>query len=127
MTRWLRFSSWIYRAILLLYPDDLRLDFGAEMTEVFTEDLARAWLRRGPSGVAAVWCCAASEIVSVAIPERLENPAVRARAVSVALHIAVMGGIIAIGTFSQAMPRVEWHGIVALKLPSQSSASTPGR
>jgi hypothetical protein len=76
MTRWLRLSSRIYGGLLLLYPQELRRDFGAEMAAVFAEDLADAWRRQHSRGVFRVWWCSLCEVVRIAVPGHTENPAV---------------------------------------------------
>ena|ERR1700722_14494663 len=112
----MRVSALIYRSLLLFYPEDLRFAFGDEMTEAFAEDLACAWRERDASGMAAGWWCAACDGVTIAIPGRLANPVLRTRAVSVAVHIAVVGGMLALGAIRDAMPRHAWHGVVELHL-----------
>jgi hypothetical protein len=113
MTLGLRLSSWIYRGLLLFYPCELREDFGDEMTEAFTEDLARA---RGALGIASVWCCALSELVTIAVPRRLADPWVRTLMMATALQIATLGGVLAIAAVHQAMPSEIWHGVVTANL-----------
>jgi hypothetical protein len=76
MIRFIDWNARIYAAVLPLYPQELRRDFGAEMIEVFVEDLAEAWRNAGLAGAIGVWCRAAWEIVRIAIPRQLENPAV---------------------------------------------------
>ena len=76
MTRLAEWNARIYAAVLPLYPPELRRDFGAEMTEVFAEDLAEAWRNAGLPGAIRVWCCAAWEIARIALPRHLENPAI---------------------------------------------------
>jgi len=76
MIRFIDWNARIYTAVLPLFPQELRRDFGAEMTEVFAEDLAEAWRNAGLAGAIRVWWCAAWEIVRIAFPRQLENPAV---------------------------------------------------
>lgn len=76
MTRLAEWNARIYAVVLPLYPPELRRDFGAEMTEVFVEDLAEAWRNAGLPGAIRVWCCAAWEIARIALPRHLENPAI---------------------------------------------------
>src|SRR5205807_1636717 len=58
MTDALVLSSRLYRRMLILYPEDLRRDYGAEMALVFADDLAAARRERGMRGVVRVWRCA---------------------------------------------------------------------
>ena len=60
-----------YEKSLLLYPNELRGDFGSEMIEVFDEQLWEAYARSGFVGLLRVWFSAAREFVTVAIPGRL--------------------------------------------------------
>lgn len=76
MTRLTQWNARIYAAALPLYPQELRRDFGTEMTEVFVEDLAEAWRDAGLAGAVRVWSCAAWEIARIALPRQLENPAI---------------------------------------------------
>jgi hypothetical protein len=76
MIRFIDWNARIYTAVLPLFPQELRRDFGAEMTEVFVEDLAEAWRNAGLPGAIRVWCCAAWEIARIALPRHLENPAI---------------------------------------------------
>ncbi|HEU5020947.1 MAG TPA: hypothetical protein VFT60_03625 [Bryobacteraceae bacterium] len=51
----------IYGMLLRLYPAELRRDFGAEMIEVFLEDLASGRPAR-------VWWCSIRELFRIALP-----------------------------------------------------------
>jgi hypothetical protein len=62
-------NAWIYRKLLLLYPQDLRRQFGAEMTLAFTEDIENMGARR-------VWWCAIREVMTVALPDQRSNRSV---------------------------------------------------
>jgi len=116
----MRFSPLIYQAMLRLYPEDLQRDFGEDMADAFTEELLRAWRERGfirkTVAMAGVWWWAVSELVTIAIPAKLANPAVEARAMSVALHLVVVGGALALVAVHDQMPAHIWHGLVELHL-----------
>jgi len=43
VTQLFRWSLRAYRSLLILYPDDLRRDFGPEMLEAFAQDLSVEW------------------------------------------------------------------------------------
>jgi hypothetical protein len=62
-------NAWLYRKLLLLYPRDLRLEFGAEMTLAFAEDIQNM-------GKLRAWWCALSELVTVALPGQVSNRSV---------------------------------------------------
>jgi hypothetical protein len=71
-----------YSLLLALYPHELRQRYGAEMALVFREQMGGEFERRGPAGVAGVWLTAGWEIVRVALPLQLRNPALIAAALS---------------------------------------------
>jgi len=83
-------STRIYGALLRAYPPELRRDYGAEMTQVFLEDLDDARLRRGWAGVARVWWRSACELIRIALPAQLEKPAVVVPAISFAFCQFIM-------------------------------------
>ena len=86
----LRLSAWTYRGILLLYPLDLRQNFGLEMSEIFCDDVADAWRCFGVAGVFRVWLCALSEVLRIAIPSQRTNPVFAVPATSFAFSIFMM-------------------------------------
>jgi len=63
-----------YRALLILYPADLRETFGADMTGVFEDQLSDAWKESGPAGVMRVWLYVAHELFFIALPAQLAAP-----------------------------------------------------
>lgn len=84
-------STWAYRGILLLYPPDLRRDFGPEMTELFSEDLDDAWRSCGFGGALRVWWCALCEILRVALLGQRTNPGFVVPSIAFALNTVVVG------------------------------------
>jgi len=60
-------SRKIYETSLVLYPDDLREEFGEEMVEVFQEQVTDAYAERGVRGLIGVWFCAAREFFAIAL------------------------------------------------------------
>jgi hypothetical protein len=112
-------SALIYRAFLTIYPADLRHNFGEEMAGVFTDDLEDALIdahrthRLAP--VARVWWHALTEVLAIAIPGRLANEALVAPAVSLAIHVALVGGVLILATFAtEGMPAAIAHGYLTL-------------
>jgi hypothetical protein len=85
-------GSRVYSHLLVLYPDELRRDFGADMALVFAEDLDTARRKAGLPGVIRVWQCALCEFLRFALPRRASSPAVRVPAISLALFLAVVSG-----------------------------------
>jgi len=74
-----------YERFLILYPRDVRSDFGSEMIDVFNEQLTEAYSRSGFAGLLRVWCRAMLEFVTVALPGRLAGRAVPTLAVMATL------------------------------------------
>jgi hypothetical protein len=118
--RWfVQSSALIYRGILCLYPCDLRLKFGDEMAGVFTDDLEDALTDASRTHrfrpIARVWWHALSEVLGIAIPGRLANEALVAPAVSLAIHLALVGGFLILATFAtEGMPAAIAHGYLTL-------------
>lgn len=88
----LRLSARVYGGILLLYPPDLRRDFGPEMNQLFGEDLADAWRSSRLAGVLGVWWCAVCEVLRVAIPSQRTNPAFAVPAISFVFSLLAQCG-----------------------------------
>jgi hypothetical protein len=78
-------SHQVYESSLILFPLDLRGDFGKEMIEVFDEQAREAYSRRGFSGLLRIWLSATREIVTVAFPGRLVGRAIPIIAVTATL------------------------------------------
>jgi hypothetical protein len=80
-------SHQAYESSLIVYPRDLRSDFGNEMIEVFDEQAWEAYSRRGFSGLLRVWFSATREIITVAFPGRLVGRAIPIIAVTATLAL----------------------------------------
>ena len=78
----LRISCTVYGLLLAFYPKELRQRFGADMMQVFADQMCGEWQRRGVSGVVWVWLTSGWEVISVAAPLQLRNPVVIAAAFS---------------------------------------------
>ena len=83
----LELSHKIYARSLVLYPGDLRRDFGAEMVEVFDEQVSQAYSRGGFPGFLWVWFSAIQELVTIALPSRLAERVVPIVAVAATLTL----------------------------------------
>ena len=59
----------VYELMLSFYPAELRAEFGAEMTEVFLEDLKDSRKRSGWAGASRVWWRSVRELCRIASPE----------------------------------------------------------
>jgi hypothetical protein len=85
MTGILARSIWLYEKLLLLYPADLRREFGSEMALIFAEDLKSAWGDARIAGVLQIWWYAVRELVTVALPAQRSNPCILVPALAFAL------------------------------------------
>ena len=84
-------SAWLYEKLLLLYPEELRREFGAEMALAFSDDLASAWGDARLTGVIQIWWYALREVLTVALPGQRSNPCVLVPALSFALAALTQG------------------------------------
>jgi hypothetical protein len=84
-------NAWLYQKFLLLYPQDLRRDFGAEMTLAFAEDVQNM-------GNLRVWWCAVRELLTVALPGQRSNRSVLVPALSFGLCALTQSAELWIGT-----------------------------
>jgi len=84
------FSVRAYSAMLFLYPAELRRDFGAEILDVFREDLNHASSYRGLAGMLSVWACALREFVRIALPAFAENRRIAVPSILFAFNEAVL-------------------------------------
>jgi hypothetical protein len=87
MSRFLRWSVRAYHSLLILYPDDLRRDFGPEMLEAFMQDLSVECAARSVKGAIRVWRITLRELIQIGFPAWLETPAVTVPAISSAMAI----------------------------------------
>lgn len=90
MSALLALSLRAYSAMLFLYPSELRRDFGAEILDVFREDLDHASSYRGLAGMLSVWACALREFVRIAFPAWAENRRVAVPSILFALNEAII-------------------------------------
>jgi hypothetical protein len=82
MSQLLLHSTRLYERLLLLYPEDLRREFGAEMVLAFADDIEAAWGDARVAGVLQIWWYALCEIVTVALPGQRSNPCLLVPALS---------------------------------------------
>lgn len=75
----------VYQKLLLLYPEDLRRDFGNEMVLAFAEDLQQAWGDARWAGAIQIWWYATRELLTIALPGQRSNPYVLSPAVAFAV------------------------------------------
>jgi hypothetical protein len=94
-----RISCSAYHFLLILYPHELRNEFGDDMMDVFAEQMSGQWNRHGVVGVVRVWLIAGWEVMSVAAPLQLRNPLVIAGALSF-----VCSSVLALAFFRSVSP-----------------------
>ena len=94
----------MYSILLSLYPAELRTDFGAEMTQVFLEDLEDSARGHGFVGVARVWRRSLKELFRIALPARAAGREIAVPLIMYALQELYLGGILLL-TGGRAMPR----------------------
>jgi len=90
MSALLTFSLRAYSAMLLLYPRELRRDFGSEILDVFREDLDHATSYRGFAGILSVWACALREFIRIALPAYAEDRRVAVPSILFAFNEAIL-------------------------------------
>jgi hypothetical protein len=114
----------LYGWLLALYPADLRREFGAEMRELFLDDLADA---RGLIGFIGVWWCALCEVLRVALPGQRTNPVVIVPAIAFVFSMLSQCGTVLTIRHSLAQESPQQVLIVllfAIALPSVATAIT---
>ena len=121
MTTALPLSSRIYGRLLVLYPEELRRDFGAEMALVFADDLQAARREAGLRGALRVWRCALGEFVRLALPACASSPAVRVPAITFALFTTLMTGEMGLAIRHAPHPLSPMAGSAILMLPLYST------
>ncbi len=84
----------VYGLMLSFYPADLRRDFGAEMTEVFLEDLEDSHRRGGRMGAVRVWWWSVRELCRIASPEVISRREIAVPLVMYVLQSIYLAGII---------------------------------
>ncbi len=100
MTATLHWGLRAYERLLILYPEDLRRDFGADMMEAFDEDLAAA---RGIGGAFRVWRSTLREVLQIAVPAWLEIPTVAVPLLSAAFVAASQSPLIVLTAHTQSL------------------------
>jgi hypothetical protein len=87
-------NAQIYSLFLSFYPADFRRDFGAEMTEVFLEDLEESRQRGGWLGAAHVWWRSVRELCRIASPEVISRREVAVPGLMFVLQTLYIGAIV---------------------------------
>ncbi|HVW09218.1 MAG TPA: hypothetical protein VHC90_11590 [Bryobacteraceae bacterium] len=98
MPRYLRYLSFCYRAVLRLYPADLRLPYGDEMTMAFQQFVRDEYARAGVRGIARASGYAFREFFTVALPRHLMSDWLIAASLSLVITSGVLGSLVGIMT-----------------------------
>jgi hypothetical protein len=130
MKHFLHLSVNAYRAILRLYPNELRRDFGPDMLEAFSDDLTAQYAARGVRGAMRVWRIALRESIRIGYPAWVQIPAVAVPALSVATVIVTQSPLL-IMTMRRGVP-LRFHpgaadpidALIALAIESAITALT---
>ncbi len=97
-------SARIYSALLSLYPADLRHEFGAEMTQVFLDDLEDSRRVHGFRGAARVWWRSLNELFRIGLPLQASKREIAVPIVMYVLQEIYLGAIILLAPFDPSMP-----------------------
>jgi hypothetical protein len=108
----------MYGMLLRLYPAELRRDFGAEMTQVFLDDIA-------DSGAARVWWRSFRELFRVALPAAFSRRYVQVPAMLWCLQLLYFCGILmlASGDSRSPLPDSVAQIIAVVTIPGLFSAA----
>ena len=68
--RTVRFSVWLYRRLLVAYPQSFRLRYGAQMVQVFRDCCREATTTDGNVGLLRYWLIALGDLIVSALAER---------------------------------------------------------
>jgi hypothetical protein len=117
----LQLSTRLYARLLVLYPEDLRRDYGSEMALAFADDLDTARRDAGLRGVIRVWRCALCEFLKFALPGRLSSPAVRVPFIALAFSVFSLSVELVLHYSTQAPLRFA----IAAMLPTFGTVLTP--
>jgi len=61
-------SNKIFRRFEALYPPDLHCQFGDELADVFSQQIAAAWEEKSWRGIAATWLRVLEDCAAVSLP-----------------------------------------------------------
>ena len=83
-------GSRAYAFLLYFYPLPLRRQFGAQMISIFEDQLSDAWRLSGLAGALRIWLRAFAELLTVALPARLDPLKIPALSILLSLLFAVL-------------------------------------
>jgi hypothetical protein len=117
-------SARVYSVFLLLYPTELRNGFGAEMAQVFLEDLEDSYRTRGWIGVARVWWQSLKELCRIALPVEVSKREIAVPLIVYLLQEIYLAGIMLLArgdpraVVPKSIGQMTAFGIVAGMVPA---------
>lgn len=61
-------SNEAFRRLLILYPPDLRREFGDDLAEVFSQQIETAWEENAWRGIAGAWLNVLADYAAITLP-----------------------------------------------------------
>lgn len=107
-------SERIYRALLILYPADYRLEYGGLMVQIFRDVSRDAYHSRGAIGLAFWWCATLLDLTRTVIEQRKKVTMSKSTWIQITGSLLVVGGAFcALAAFSQFQPddHYSYYGI----------------
>ena len=109
-------NKYAYRALLFLYPFELRFEFGEEMAWMFGLELEEALENRQIGTFLRVWWRALSEVPWIALPGRFNTEKLVAPALGMVVQLAMVASMLALATFAQeSIPHDVLRGVLTLR------------
>jgi hypothetical protein len=96
MPKTLQYVLSCYRALLWLYPPDLRQAYGNDMADVFKQLLWAEWTSRGMRGVASAGRRAIGEVFTIAIPGQFVSDWMIAAGLSLVVTSGVLASLVGV-------------------------------
>lgn len=115
----------IYCLLLRFYPAELRHDFGAEMAQVFLDDMADSRRRDGLFGAFRVWWRSLGELLCIALPATLSDRYILVPAMIYLLQVLDLSAIV-IGAHrgpGSPLPHSAMENVALVMLPGVLSAA----
>jgi hypothetical protein len=98
-------SERIYRALLILYPAEYRLEYGALMAQVFRDVSRDAYRSQGMIGLAFWWCATLLDLTRTVIEQRKKVTMSKSTLIQLTGILLVIGGTFwGLAAFSQFQP-----------------------
>ena len=116
MNHLLNWSANVYRVILLGYPQDLQRDFGPEMIEAFTHDLASECAERGVKGAVRIWRITLYEFLQFGLSRYFVEPSVAVPVITAVSTVFSLSSILILTLLSDHGKAHHWGGSVIAEI-----------